>query len=149
MTKPLIIGQAPSRRSDPSEPLSGNSGRRLAGLCGIDLATFLVRFDRINLIPAFPGAAEKGDRFVGAKEARALADALRPAIRGRRVVLLGFQVGAAFRFTGPAFAWERSLETEAVAMSPHPSGISLWWNDRWNAERARRFWSTLARGLDP
>jgi hypothetical protein len=32
--RPLIVAQAPSSRSDPSEPLSGQSGRRLAALVG-------------------------------------------------------------------------------------------------------------------
>jgi hypothetical protein len=34
MRRPLIVAQAPSSRSDPSEPLSGASGRRLAALVG-------------------------------------------------------------------------------------------------------------------
>ena len=48
--KPLIIGQAPAAGSNPREPLSGNSGRRLAALCGIPHEAFLDAFERVELL---------------------------------------------------------------------------------------------------
>ena len=137
--KVVIIGQAPSRVSDPREPLSGRSGARLAALCGITLPEFLDRFDRRNLLDAWPGKAGKGDVFVGRGEARLLADGLRAALAGRPIVLLGANLAAAFRSTEPAFRFSPSR----IAWSPHPSGISRWWNDPANEERARRFWRSL------
>lgn len=100
MSRVVIIGQAPSRLSDPSEPLSGNSGRRLASLAGLSLPEFLDRFERRNLLDAWPGKAGKGDAFVRAGEARALAESLRAGLATRRVVLLGTAVARAFGLPG-------------------------------------------------
>lgn len=143
MSRVVIIGQAPSRLSDPSEPLSGNSGRRLASLAGLSLPEFLDRFERRNLLDAWPGKAGKGDAFVRAGEARALAESLRAGLATRRVVLLGTAVARAFGFPGAPFEfrpyWEGSFAT-----CPHPSGTNRWWNDRAKVWAAREFWTTLA-----
>ena len=90
----MIIGQAPGRQGT-GEPLSGKAGRRLAALCGLDLDAYLARFQRVNLLPVFPGKAGKGDRFP-LPPAREAARALLPTLEGRRVVLLGGRVAAAF-----------------------------------------------------
>lgn len=143
--KVIIIGQAPSRLSDAAEPLSGRSGERLARLCGLDLATFLVRFERLNVAENWPGKAGKGDRYFGAREARRAADDLRSLLAGRSVVVLGSANAAAFRLTVPAFRFQQVGEAR-IAWSPHPSGVNLWWNDPANEDRARRFWRQLAGG---
>lgn len=142
--KPLIIGQAPSRSSDPSEPLSGRSGCRLADLCGLDVATFLATFERANLLDHYPGAKLKGDEFVTTAEARTLAAGVRPRLRGRTVVVLGLVNAAGFGLTQPAFQFAPHWEG-LFAFSPHPSSVSRWWNDPANEARARAFWSALAR----
>lgn len=146
---PLIIGQAPSRMSDPDEPLSGNSGRRLAALCGLDLRTFIDGFERRNLLSRWPGSSTgAGDRFVGSAEARRLAESTRPLLGppDRKVIVLGFATAAAFGLTQPALTfaphWGRLF-----AFCPHPSGVSRWWNDPTCEERARTFWAALAREL--
>ena len=72
----LLIGQAPSRMSDPAEPLSGPCGGRLADLCGLSLPDFLARFDRVNLIDRFPGKAAKGDLFPVDRARRKVIDLL-------------------------------------------------------------------------
>lgn len=141
----LIVGQAPSRLSDPTEPLSGRSGERLARLCGLDLPSFLARFERVNVAPAWPGKAGKGDRYFGAREARRVADDLRSLTAGRSIVVLGSANAAAFRLTVPAFRFQQVGDAR-IAWSPHPSGVNRWWNEPENEARARVFWRQLAGG---
>lgn len=142
---PLIVGQAPSRLSDPSEPLSGRSGRRLASLCALSLDEFLAAYQRVNLIDRFPGKAGKGDLFPVA-EARTAAKAILARRRPRRLVLLGGEVWRAFGLARPPapFLWLQAGRHE-VSLCPHPSGISLWWNDPRNVGQARSFWLQLKR----
>jgi hypothetical protein len=143
--RPLLIGQAPSRCSDPTEPLSGATGRRLAELCGLTLQEYLFVFERRNLLPEWPGkAAGKGDRFVGLVEGRRLAEACRPVCQGRRVVVLGFSTAKMFGMVGPALSFSRHWGGE-FAHCPHPSGVNHWWNEDVNLERAGRFWRRLAK----
>lgn len=146
--KTVVIGQAPSRLSDPREPLSGASGRRLAELCGCSHAEFMAAFERRNLVDSWPGSAGKGDCFPGLRAARAIADEVEPALRGRRVVLLGFAVADAFRFPHPPFQFV-DHRGAAYAFCPHPSGVNAWWNVKQNADRARAFWLDLYAGCEP
>jgi len=62
-------------------------------------------------------------------------------------VLLGGKVAAAFYMhRRPLFRWLDEFGDGAlVAVAPHPSGVSRWWNDPANLRRARRFWHKLAR----
>lgn len=146
--KPLIIGQAPSMEHGDREALSGRSGARLAGFCGLSMPEFLERFDRANLVEEFPGKAGKGDRFPSRGEAQGFAYRFRPLVRDRRVVVLGFSTAAAFGLTHPALVfaphWEGSF-----AFSPHPSGVSRWWNDAENLRRAVAFWREVAAAPGP
>lgn len=140
----LIVGQAPSRNSDPSEPLSGCSGRRLAALCGMDLAEFLAAFERVNLLGRFPGKSTgKGDAFP-LDRARRAAGRVGPTFHGYEVVLLGKNVQAAFSVADvPILRWLPAPGFR-FAVCPHPSGVCYWWNDPANVRRARRFWRALA-----
>lgn len=146
--RPIIVGQAPSRISDPGEPLSGRSGARLAALCGLTLPDFLARFERINLVPDWQGKAGKGDASVTAPDARDRAGLLRAAFSGRRIVVLGAINAAAFGLDWPKFSF-RSHWGGEFAWSPHPSGFNLFWNDPIGAEIGRQFWSQLAQESDP
>lgn len=143
--RPLLIGQAPGRRGN-AEPLSGRSGRRLSALCGMPLEQYLQEFERINLLEEFPGKAGKGDRFP-MREAKVQAFFRRSLFvhQDRRVVLLGLRVAEAFGFTdrAPLLRW-MSDGNASVAICPHPSGVSLWWNDRGHRLQALHFWSALA-----
>jgi hypothetical protein len=113
-------------------------------MCGLPLDAFLARFERVNLLPAFPGKAGKGDRFPRAA-ARQAALALLPALQGRRAVLLGGRVAAAFGLPrAPLLVWQ-PLAGGEVAVAPHPSGINRWWNDPRNVRRAKRFWRRHAQ----
>lgn len=146
MSRPLVVAQAPSSRSDPSEPLSGASGRRLAALCGLELDGFLHRFERVNLLPYFPGRGPKGDHF-HPDVARMAACQMTPRLRQRHTVLLGWHVARAFHMDQlELFTWQDEVGDGAlVAVAPHPSGISHWWNEPANVRRAQRFWRKLVR----
>jgi uracil-DNA glycosylase len=148
--KPLLIGQAPGPETDPWLPLSGRSGARLARLCRIDLDEFLAAFDRVNLIGRFPGKAGKGDGFP-LQIARRRALALSRGFGGRTVVLLGGNVSAAFCVApAPLLRWRRgALGAARLAIAPHPSGISRWWNEPENVRAATRFFRRLARESTP
>jgi hypothetical protein len=105
---------------------------------------FLAGFDRENLVPSWPGEGQgKGDRYVGVREGRALAERYRRAVSGRTVVVLGFINAAAFGLTGPALTFAPHWGGR-FAFCPHPSGVVRWWNDPANEERARVFWKILA-----
>ncbi len=119
MTRPLIVGQAPSRRSDPREPLSGRSGERLAVLCGLGMPSFLARFERVNLLDEFPGKSGKGD-LLPREVARFAACNLTGQLRQRRTVLLGLGVARAFHLhRRPLFEWIDEIgDGDAVAVGP-------------------------------
>lgn len=143
---PLIIGQAPGASGGP-EPLAGRCGQRLADLCGLSLEHYLARFERRNLLLAFPGKDGKGDAFPE-EEARDAAIAIigTGMMLNRRTVLLGQGVARAFGLSLSEcdnLRWYgvRSL----IAVCPHPSGVNRWWNVRENTEAARVFWTTLAQ----
>lgn len=139
----LLIGQAPGPSSDPAEPLGGASGRRLALMCGLDLPSFLARFDRVNVLDEFPGKAGRGDAFPAAL-ARARRGVILDLCQGREVVVLGLQAAQALGLGGDFLRW-RSATGFQYAIAPHPSGISHWWNSAGNVRRAQRFWRNLTR----
>jgi uracil-DNA glycosylase len=141
--RPVIVGQAPGARAIRS-PLSGLSGRRLATFAGLDLADFLVAFERVNLIEAFPGKAGKGDAFPIAVARAAWAE-LRPRLAGRDVILLGRGVARAASHKAPPFAWLVYADKTRIALCPHPSGVNRWWNVAPHGRAARRFWRDLAQ----
>lgn len=134
----LLIGQAPSRTSDPTRPFSsaGRSGRRLIALSGLSEEEFFARVQAINLVDQWPGrkANGHGDAFppLTDKDVWFRLDA------SRRVILVGRAV--AHRLLGgkgsvmPYLRWEAG-----VAILPHPSGLNYWWNDPSHVRAAKRF----------
>lgn len=164
--RPILIGQAPGPNTDPDYPLfplpPRSAGGRLQALTGLTVSGYLRTFDRTNLLYEFPGArgtkhSRTVDHVVDAfpvRQARIAAMALRPLLAGRRVILLGRGVATAFRLdprlepfqwvtlhcgTGPA--WPRS--NCQVAMVPHTSGRSRFYNDPGNVARVRAFFEQL------
>jgi len=136
VNKIIIVGQTPARRS--KEPLDGAAGRRLAALAGLDLADFLGHFVRVNLLDQ----EELGAAEATLRAGRERADALREKWLGRKAVLLGRGVAAAFRLIPDDYQWFKAVEVPPgveVAVMPHPSGISTWWNDEANVAAAREF----------
>jgi uracil-DNA glycosylase len=138
----VLVGEAPSRRSDPEAPFSGSSGARLAALLGRPLDEV---FDLRNLLDSWPGPAGKASAF-DSRAARASAyEIRRQALLARkrpRLVLVGRRVARAFDVRGDYLVWQRHHGLR-VAILPHPSGIVRWWNDPANVERARRFIRSL------
>lgn len=147
--KVLLVGQAPSRTSDPERPFSsaGRSGRRLIELSGLSEAEFFRRVVAVNVIKEWPGwsGPGRGDHFPVAPILPGFFNDLRGA---ERVILAGR--GVAVRLLGrralrlPYLAWEVSElcwdgEHLPHAILPHPSGVNRWWNDPSNVGSARRF----------
>lgn len=122
----VLVGQAPSRGSDPKRPLSGRSGEFLSLLAGFPVRR---RFELRNLLDVFPGKKGKGDAFPLWK-ARLAAWELTKKLKGRRVVLLGQNVARAFGMARRGlFHWEPGpWPIRETAVFPHPSGINLFWN---------------------
>lgn len=145
--RPLIIGQAPGPNTDPREPLSGRCGARLADLCGLSVPEFMMLFDRINLIYRFPGKAGKGDHFpIHVARRRAIWMMMQGRLSQGPVILLGQKVADVFRFRcDPVMTMIKSpVAPHGMAMFPHPSGVSRWWNEPRNVADARRCWRRLA-----
>lgn len=144
----LLVGQAPSRDSDPNDPLMGRSGGRLMDLFDLPPSLYRDYFERVNLLEEFPGKAGKGDLFdrvfavqSAAKITIDLALFPRPF-----VLLLGNKVATAFGRERPIFRRFAIHGTRAYVV-PHPSGINLWWNDPKNVRRAKRFFKRLKKEL--
>jgi uracil-DNA glycosylase len=139
--RPLVVGEAPGPNTDPLRPLVGSSGEKLAKLVGVGLDRFLAPLDAVNLLDERPSG-------VWPKDAAAESAAALRAIAvedGREVVLLGSRVAAAFGVVGPELLRWFDDEGLRVAVAPHPSGLSRWWNVSKNKEKARRFWRVLHR----
>lgn len=147
--KTVLVGQAPSRTSEPDRPLSGMSGKRLAGLLRMTEAELSASFCRINLVDEFPGKNGKGDAFPAA-EARTKALLLMKRYAGRRVtlVLAGKKVAGAFGLRGRDY-FERGRFHEfpniGFVTVPHPSGVNRWWNDAGNRRKAAKFFAELRK----
>lgn len=144
----MLVGQAPSRTSDPARPLSGEPlSTKLAALCGLTVPEYLEAFDRRNLLPLWPGKNGKGDLFP-IRAARAAAADMSVLLVDRDVVFLGRNVARAFGRPGlPFLAWHAGIggPPGRAACLPHPSGVNLWWNDERNRRAAARFLRRLLR----
>ena len=138
MTRLLLVGEAPSRAPTRDGPLSGRCGRRLADLAGLPYDAYLEAVERRNLLARNPGrSGPKGDAFP-MREARARAWAFSRVYAGRRAILLGRRVAAAFgRPNAPYLRWISLAPFSAAMVFPHPSGVSRWWNCEENVLCAR------------
>lgn len=149
---PLLVGQAPSRSASD---LLGGSGARIARLAGLSLEQYESRLARVNLLEEWPGRVGDGDALPP-REARAAWRALIPELAGRRrVVLLGRGVARAAGLDGAPWWSEVELEvygrrafSVTLAVVPHPSGVSRWWNDPVGVLRARAWWRELVRSSE-
>lgn len=159
----LLIGEAPSKTSDPRKPLVLAS---LAGLAGLQFPQeWCATFDRTNLLGAYQ------ENFPLLRSSKAASD-LRPKLQKYRyVVLLGKRVARAFHqeLVGRSwFQWGpipcddaealRRLDLvrtgqvdptvidlgPSCAVVPHPSRCSRWWSDAKNCRKAKTFWTELA-----
>jgi uracil-DNA glycosylase len=144
----MLLGEAPSRGSDPTRPFSGRSGDRLRALVGGELEE---RFEVANVLGEWPGSAGKGSRWPRPLIARArmVEVTIELGLAGRMVVACGRRVAAA----GGVPACASVLEwidgpLFRVAVLPHPSGVNRWWNEPGNVESARAFLAAASRGRE-
>jgi uracil-DNA glycosylase len=147
--RPVFIGQAPSRHGDPTKPLTGSPGRKLAALAAMTSMEFYLSTVRTNVLPRYVGASGGGDAFPMA-DARSRAVEMVAELDGRVVVFVGRSVAEAFGCGEEWFDWEEgrfSVGDLTVkyrrAVMPHPSGRNRFWNDSRNVQEARRFMSEL------
>lgn len=139
--RPLLVGEAPGRQTVGARPFTGRTGRRLERLAGVD--RLYDHFDVVNLLDRWPGPAGVGSAWP-MLEARVRAEVVkqqaRVARRPRNVVLVGRRVAAAFGLRELDFlTWGFLGPRARVAVLPHPSGVSHWWNDPENVEAAAAF----------
>lgn len=132
--RPHVIGEAPGPKG--GVPLEG-ARRRIGCLIGLSSDEMAERFEWRNLLDEWPGYGPSGGSEFPIEAARQAAEREREAaVRGQRYILLGRRVGRAFGTTAEWFRWQNNL-----LVAPHPSGLSRWWNDAANVERARQFWA--------
>lgn len=145
MRRLVLVGQAPSRTSS-AIAFGGDSGARLARLLGMSLSDLLRVVDTTNLLPGWPGRSSsgKGDAFPMAAARRAAAELAAREDPSRAFLLAGMSVARAFGVARLGFLRWGLLGGRRVAVIPHPSGVSRWWNDGANRARARAF---LAREI--
>lgn len=149
LRKPRIIGEAPSKSSDPRRPFDGWSGRWLAKMAGLSGYLELAHAAHLeNILKRWPGkgnAGEKGSAFP-LKRARRAAKRIEFSgvmlIAGRRAAraLCPEISGADY------FAWHRTDKhciPCLLAVIPHPSGCNRWWNYDENREIARKFFGQV------
>lgn len=144
--KIILVGQAPGPTGPPpGRPLVGGAtGERLRGLTGLDLKHYLWRFETTNVLDYYPGkSGKKGDRFPMV-EARLEANQKAKSWTGRTVVFVGLAVAEAFGAISPIpFEWRMYWPGFRGAPIPHPSPITLFWNEPADVDRAKKFFSDL------
>jgi uracil-DNA glycosylase len=148
--RPIMIGQAPSKHGDPTKPLTGMPGRRLARVAGMYPLEFYASVVRANLLAAYAGEDGSGDAFP-LTEARVSALDAAPELNGRTVVFVGRRVAQSFGCDSEWFDWDRAYFNHGVGVEiryatiPHPSGRNRWWNDEGNVARAEAFMRELLK----
>ncbi len=156
MTRPVLTGQAPGPNTDPDHPLYpvpwSSAPGRLCRLMGIGADEYLELFDRANVLYRFPRRHKRDDKFP-ARDARVAAEAMRPLLRGRRAVFVGRSVAEAFGYPGHILAfhtWQRDPKWEIeMAVVPHTSGRSHWYNHEPNRREAETFWADTLEKVRP
>lgn len=140
--KPLIVGEAPSKNEVTARPIEGRVGKRLAAVCGMELAAFLAHFERVNLLHVRQDTKEKGFEF-DLKAARVEAERLRDNFKEDQIViLLGGRVAEAFHVHDHYFV-ETRVNFARLYIVPHPSGVNRWWNDPLNMRQAEVFMQSI------
>ena len=142
----LVVGEAPTERSSGWRCAPGSAPSRLARVAGVDVEEAATRSRWRNLIDRPTARLAKGRSFPAAR-AKVAARRVAAQLAGFKcALLLGRRVAAAFGLRGaPMLRW-MSLGGARVAVVPHPSGVSRWWNEAPNRRRARAF---LRRALAP
>lgn len=145
--KPLIIGEAPGKNGDPTTPIEGRIGRRLAECAGIPFDEFLTTFDRRNLLDVQPQDSGKGADFNVRAAARVARELEKQFTPGQTVLILGKRAASAFRITDVAYFQPLTINGAKVYIMPHPSGVNTWWNLLENELQAIRFMHRIVKEL--
>lgn len=141
----VFVGQAPSlalaKAGNGSPFASGRSTDRLARLCGLSSTAQL--HERAWLLNVGRNDFDGDEEPASSTRLRALEIVGR--LKGRRVVLLGVKVAAAFGLHHlPLLEWRDVVAHGSrfkAARCPHPSGLNRYWNDPANCDLARVFLS--------
>jgi len=149
--RPIFIGQAPSRHGDPTKPLTGLPGQKLASLASMTMMEFCLSVVRANILPYYVGTNGSGDAFP-MPDAKRNAIRMAPLLDKRTVVFVGRRVAEAFGFKDDWFDWDEGY-FDAVgkmvriryAVIPHPSGRNRFWNSSQNVQEARTFITELMK----
>lgn len=132
------VSRRPEHALWPDPP--GCSGWRLWKMlhdaCGATKDEYLDLLDRVNLVIGAPWSLPA---------ARLSAAALRHAMVGRTVVLLGAGVRDALGHERCPLAESYERDGSTFHQLPHPSGRSLWYNAAENRATAGRLLASLAR----
>lgn len=141
----LIVGEdfgnSPVEYHNDFYALTGASGKRLAELAGVHYLDFYLLTERTNVVELLP---QWRDKTLVQESVRKIYE---ERMAGRRTILLGSRVSAAFGFTAEPLSWVLVDQHREVARMPHPSGRNHWWNDRQNYESARAFLSEAVARL--
>ncbi|CAE7658755.1 unnamed protein product [Symbiodinium pilosum] len=155
LVKGLVLGQAPPgpRKSLPRawRPLAGPAEQRLARLAKLSVAEFWQHYDRANLLSWYPGLKTRSERHDVSKgyklhtsdgdvfpmDQAKMAAAKLELAKYRSVLLLGTSVARAFGVSKPLLHTETRGQTRLLVF-PHPSGVSHYWNDPKNTQKAAK-----------
>jgi hypothetical protein len=142
--------------SPDDRPFEGTSAlTRLAKYASVDPREHMYDlFDFINVIDHYPGRAPDGkyDNFPVQFARDQAAVRVWPHIWStdvESVVLLGRQTSVAMNCPFDYFEWQTIREENygrevRLAVSPHPGGTVMWWNNPENLKRGCEFLSGLA-----
>lgn len=128
----LLVGEAPGP-SGTGDAVAGRAAAFLAPLAGLTVDEFLERFERTNLLTAWPGPAGEGSAFPIEKARDAFLSRLSDFFE-RRVIFLGRSGQAAGLTWLSYFTWTTWHVSERhgfqAARLPHPSGLNRLWNSQ-------------------
>lgn len=132
---PVIVGEMPGKRTDPDCPMfpypHTSAGGRLMKMSGLDPASYLSSFHRVNLIPRFFKSWPYG-------EAQKYARSILEEYVGRPIICLGTRVADAFGAASGHYAWYPSTAVTPLVRVPHPSGLNRAYNTPANRDMTGR-----------
>ena len=120
-------------------------------MMGLTRGEYMRQFDRMNLLPYFPGKCKRDDKFP-MTPAKLAATVIKPLLSGRVVIMVGRNVAQAFQLEADFHDWvdwpvkrhctvQREPGVARVAIVPHPSGRNHWYNKDENMAESAAFWA--------
>ncbi len=119
-------------------------------MMGLSRYDYLSSFDRVNLLPYFPGKHKRDDKFP-MTPAKLAALVMLPLLAGREVILVGRNVADAFKLKLDFHEWtdliakrycpiDKGQHKARICVIPHPSGRNHWYNNEDNVLKSKEFW---------